>query len=132
MSQATTTPDTDTAEMLPRMNGFDHPTAEALNPRGDLLAFLGHCGYLDARLVRSARYVAISPLMYTFAIIVGPIEHAAVGYEDRWCYQSLAQARAALSAWDGEPGTEPTGWIRHPLSGRRRPDGDPALEYIAH
>lgn len=25
---------------------------------------------------------------------------------------------------------EPHGWMRHPSSGRRRPNGDPALEYV--
>ena len=26
--------------------------------------------------------------------------------------------------------TEPTGWMRHPTTGRRRPGGDPAAEYV--
>lgn len=34
---------------------------------------------------------------------------------------------AAMQAWDG---SEPEGWIRHLASGRRRPGGDPAQEYI--
>jgi hypothetical protein len=30
--------------------------------------------------------------------------------------------------WDGTG--EPEGWFRHPASGRRRPDCDPAQEYV--
>ncbi len=53
-------------------------------------------------------------------------------YDDTWIYdaeQGLLDAgwRAALG-WDGEG--EPDGWYRHPQSGRRRPGGDPAKEYV--
>jgi len=33
-----------------------------------------------------------------------------------------------MEAWDGEG--EPTGWMRHPASGRRRPGGDETKEYV--
>lgn len=49
-------------------------------------------------------------------------------YEDVWCYPSVPAAIAAMEAWDGEG--EPTGWHRHPATGRRRPEGDPAKEYV--
>lgn len=39
-------------------------------------------------------------------------------------------AVAALIAWNGEG--EPSGWMRHPETGRRRPGGDPAGEYVNH
>lgn len=51
-------------------------------------------------------------------------------YDDGWCYQAAqndAAWRAALG-WDGED--EPEGWYRHPDTGRRRPDGDPAKEHV--
>lgn len=47
--------------------------------------------------------------------------------EDVWCYASLAGALAAFEAWNGLS----EGWIRHPQSARRRPNGDPTKEYIA-
>lgn len=47
---------------------------------------------------------------------------------DGWCYETLLGAVIALAAWDGEG--EPAGWMRHPMSGRRRPGGDPAQEYV--
>jgi hypothetical protein len=53
-------------------------------------------------------------------------------FSDSWLYdaeQGLDDAgwRAALG-WDGEG--EPDGWSRHVQSGRRRPEGDAAREYI--
>jgi hypothetical protein len=51
-------------------------------------------------------------------------------FSDTWIYdveQADAGWRAALG-WDGEG--EPDGWHRHPQSGRRRPDGDPAKEFV--
>lgn len=45
-----------------------------------------------------------------------------------YCYHEIPAAWWAAIAWDGEG--EPEGWIRHLESGRRRPDGDPAREYV--
>ncbi len=51
-------------------------------------------------------------------------------YDDTWQYQSLAAAMLAMVIWDGAPGTEPPGWYKHATTGRRRPNGDPAREYV--
>lgn len=54
------------------------------------------------------------------------------GWEDGWSFPDYEAAVAALESWTGEPGTEPSGWIRSVRSGmptRRRPDGDPTREY---
>jgi hypothetical protein len=56
-----------------------------------------------------------------------------------WCYSGasddLAKATALLAAraWDGDPATEPEGWVKQawPVTGRRRPDGDAVREYVA-
>lgn len=74
------------------------------------------------------RYVAVIPFLFTTAVICGRTADRA-GYEDRWCYEDLGSAVAAFEAWDGTG--EPGGWHRHPNSGRRRPKGDPAAEYLA-
>lgn len=86
------------------------------------------CGYRDLRPLPGGRYTAIWPLMFTHAIIVGSIG-CYVGYDDRWCYESYDQAKAALESWDGTG--EPAGWHRHPTSGRRRVEGEPSSEYLA-
>ena len=49
--------------------------------------------------------------------------------EDLWLYPDRASALQAARAWDGTT-PEPTDWHHHPISGRRRPDGDPAREYV--
>lgn len=60
-------------------------------------------------------------------ICVGPADDPS-GFDDVWCYESVPAAIDALEVWDGEG--EPAGWMRHPRSGRRRPEGDPAQEYV--
>ncbi|KQO98813.1 hypothetical protein [Leifsonia sp. Leaf264] len=75
--------------------------------------------------------VWVSPLMFTFAVIVGEPDEPF--YDDRWCFETSDVALAAAVAWQGPyPGSEPVGWHRHPTSGRRRAEGDPASEYVAH
>lgn len=98
----------------------------------DAIAFLiwltDDCGYLGVRPLTPGRYAAILPLMFTAAIITGRIGDA-MSYDDRWCYHSLQAATSALEAWDGTG--EPSGWHRHPMTGRRRPEGDAEQEYVA-
>lgn len=74
--------------------------------------------------------VLVMPLMYTHAIITvtDPL-----GYEDRWCYgRDPRIAVAAAQKWLRDGGDEPDGWHRHPKSGRRREQGDPATEHVWH
>lgn len=73
-------------------------------------------GYLHVCEKGDAGICALMPLMYTFAIIS---ECNMYGYGNRWCYHNYADAKAAFDAWDGKDGTEPTGWHRHPATGRR-------------
>jgi len=42
------------------------------------------------------------------------------GYDRRWCYHTMADARRALDEWDGTG--EPEGWHREPDTGRRYED----------
>jgi len=85
------------------------------------LQFLAEQGYTDIRPVRGMRWAGVKQFAFTHAIIVGQFGDC-TGYDDRWCYHTAAEARAALDAWDGHG--EPSGWHRHPGSGRRRtPEG---------
>jgi hypothetical protein len=72
--------------------------------------------YTDVQRKGDAGIAGINRFMFTWAILSGMNEY---GYEDRWCYSNYAKAKAAFDAWDGLDGTEPTGWHRHPGSGRR-------------
>lgn len=75
--------------------------------------------------------VHVAPLMFTSAILVSP-HLGSLGYADRWCYHTVGAALDAARAWTGDyPGSEPTGWHRHPATGRRRPDGDVSREYVS-
>jgi hypothetical protein len=49
-------------------------------------------------------------------------------YDDSWQYDRLDWAWDALVSWDGKG--EPERWFRHPATGRRRPGGDPAAEFV--
>lgn len=83
--------------------------------------------YVTDLQVKAGRIVCIQKLMYTWALLadVNPHGHAPDG---RWCYSSYEKAKAALDAWSGAEGTEPSNWHRHVQSGRRRdPDG---REYV--
>lgn len=82
-------------------------------------------GCSDYRMFPNSRDACILRFVFTYAIIA---DLERWGYGDRWCYDNYEEAKAALDAWDGEG--EPQGWHRHPDSGRRRPQGDAAQEYI--
>lgn len=73
------------------------------------------CGlYSDIKQFPNGNWVCINRYIFTWAIIYDLNDW---GFEDRWCYSSYDKAKAALDAWDGEGA--PTGWHRHPASGRR-------------
>jgi hypothetical protein len=83
--------------------------------------------YLLDITVKHGRICGIQKFMYTWAILAD-LTPWGYGRNDRWCYGSYEKAKAALDAWSGEDGTEPSAWHRHPDSGRRRdPDG---REYV--
>ena len=85
-------------------------------------------GMFDAKDIRDGLYAGIKPLLFHWTLIVGEIGDT-FGYADRWCYADQDLTMKALRDWSGDG--EPTGWHRHPNSGRRRTGGDSAREYIA-
>lgn len=52
-------------------------------------------------------------------------------FDDEWCYDAehVESAWRAVLGWDGTG--EPRGWTRHAQTGRRRPDGTVATEYVS-
>jgi hypothetical protein len=77
--------------------------------------------YTDLRRLEDGRWIGVHRLLYHWTLHVG-ID--LWGYEDRWCFATRELAVAAMGAY--QPGVEPVGWHRHPMSGRRRrigPDG---------
>ncbi|MGF6607040.1 hypothetical protein OKW45_001940 [Paraburkholderia sp. WSM4175] len=71
---------------------------------------------------RIACLMEVNPWLY--AICTDLFER---GHNNAFYYRDRGSATAALTAWDGHG--EPSGWLRHPQSGRRRADGDPSREY---
>jgi hypothetical protein len=85
--------------------------------------------YKHLRLLPDGRAVWIQRKMFTHAITVGRADNGGT-FDTHWCYESEAQALAALEKWNPFEQEEPEGWFRHVDTGRRRPGGDPAKQYI--
>ena len=81
-------------------------------------------GAVAFRKLGDGRAIWIYPMMYTFKLCIGPL--GSPWFDDGWCYKDLPSAHAAFDAWDPNVQPEPTGWVRHPSTGRRRiPDNEP-------
>lgn len=100
-------------------------------------AYLQRAGWRDGRSgsphmrdLGDDTWVMAYPLLFHWTVTRGLFDDP-VGYVDRWCYADAAGALEALAAFPMYPPAdyEPTGWHRHPGSGRRRPGGEPALEF---
>jgi hypothetical protein len=66
-------------------------------------------GYSDVRKLPDGTYAGLIRLLYSVGLCTRMDE---VGYSRRFCFNSLGEAKAALSdleAWDGEP--EPGSYI---------------------
>lgn len=86
-------------------------------------------GYVFTRDFANGLRAGVEPLLYGKARAkIGPISSWKYGCEQVFDYDNVQAAIAALLAWDGLG--EPEGWFRNPDTGRRRPNNDPAQEYI--
>ncbi len=105
------------------------PTATQLLEEAFFLNWLQQQGYFNLKplTARPGWWGGCFQFMFTHAIIAGRMGDT-TGYSDRWCYHDRASAVTALEAWDGQG--EPTGWHRHPGSGRRI-DRETGEEYIS-
>lgn len=102
---------------------------------------IDECGYVAPKplIERPGYYAVVQPKAFTHAIILGRIGDR-LGYDTHWCYATRTDAVAALDRWNGTG--EPTGWMRHPDTGRRvsrdpnerdefgQPVGAVGVEYI--
>ena len=86
----------------------------------------------DIRDLKDGTWIMAHRLAYHWMLIRGSEGDLLGCYFDRWCYATEDLARQALKDFPERPakGYEPVGWHRHPPTHRRRPDGDPAREYI--
>jgi hypothetical protein len=81
--------------------------------------------YHAIRALPDGRVIGVMRLLFHWTLHVDVDWY---GYNDRYCYATLEQAMAGFNQWTGDG--EPSGWHRHVKTGRRRPNGDPALEYV--
>lgn len=75
---------------------------------------------VPTRLVGDGRRIWLYPMLFTERLAIGPAGDE--GYDDYWCFDDYGTALQQFLIWDPKnPETpEPTGWIKHPKSGRRR------------
>jgi hypothetical protein len=81
--------------------------------------------YHAIRVLPDGRVIGVKRLLFHWTLHVDVNWY---GYADNYCYETLEQAMAGYGQWTGSG--EPTGWHRHVKTGRRRPNGDPAQEYV--
>lgn len=74
------------------------------------------------------RWVDLTNQIFNMRISIGPANSQT--YTEFYCYRDRFHAMNAFLLLRHDPTTEPTGWVRHVPSARRRPDGDPAKEYV--
>lgn len=81
------------------------------------------------RELGDGRSIWVYRMFYTYKMAIG--RTTAAGFDNSWCFKDLLTATLAFAEWNPDMNDEPTGWVRHPHSGRRRfPDGDPATEEV--
>jgi hypothetical protein len=90
-----------------------------------LLRWAWRQGYPYIREIGEGRVVGVELLFrHTGLLFVGTRHER----HDLWCYADIPTAVQAAQSWDGAG--EPSGWSRHPQSGRRRVDGNTVREYM--
>lgn len=90
---------------------------------------LTEMGFESVRLMPDGDLVGVGRMTFNNGRLFAGIQDS--GYADCWCFDSYEKAWQAMWNWDLATMNEPTGWKRHPYSGRRREKGNPATEYIA-
>jgi len=68
-----------------------------------------------------------SMLAGNLRISTGPT--GGMSFDQNWCFHDHDAAWRAAVGWNGHG--DPEGWYKHINTGRRRPNGDPAKEYVA-
>jgi hypothetical protein len=81
-----------------------------LLPEGEeLLALISHEGFRNVRSCGPAGVCATRKLLFSSGLFTGLTLD---GYGGRYCYETEAEAIAALQAWDGT--VDPPGqWVKH-------------------
>lgn len=84
-------------------------------------------GILARRLLPNGKEACVVPQLFNALLTIGKPGDG--GYEEAYTFQDTEIAMVHFRYWNMDD--EPSGWIRHIPSNRRRPNGDPKQEYIA-
>jgi hypothetical protein len=76
--------------------------------------------HVPTRLLHDGRQLWLYPMLFTDRLAIGKVGDPC--YDDYWCFDDPIMAYSQFMTWDPtNPETpEPTGWIKHPRSGRTR------------
>lgn len=83
----------------------------------------------ESRPLDDGRWIAMEPtIWHGFRMhVIDDLESDRSS--EMFTFPDPVSAALAFIAWDGSG--EPSGWVRHQPSDRRRPDGDPSKEYVS-
>ena len=82
-----------------------------------------------ARQLRDGRWLLAVPRMFNGGLLVDRNVDDGM-FEEEYSYQALDEAMIALIVWDPDTDADPSGWVRHIPSYRRRPGGDATKEEV--
>jgi hypothetical protein len=86
-------------------------------------------GFIERIYLGDGRMVAVQPLLHGYALLgIGDAKQQ--WFVDQWQFETVGSALQVLRSWDPDKDKEPPGWVKHPGTGRYRPGGDPAKEYV--
>lgn len=89
---------------------------------------LKEMGYPFSRRLDDGVWLAVAPMSISNGRLFVGLNQ--VGFDACYCYKSVAEACAAMAAFDPEKDDEPEGWIKDPNTNRCRPGGDKSKETI--
>jgi hypothetical protein len=82
--------------------------------------------------LRDGRTVRLIPLTFGRAAITAgsPASERMGCHDELWTYEDPVRALDEFERYCQHPWREPSGWVRHQPSNRRRRGGDPATEEV--
>jgi hypothetical protein len=83
-------------------------------------------GYTQYAELPGGLYAFVCKMLFNWRLVIGTLDSPC----DAYCYDTQEQAVASLTAWDASTEREPSGWKKHPTTGRYREGGDPSKEFV--
>jgi hypothetical protein len=84
--------------------------------------------WLHRRILADGRVLYLQPMLGGNLRVSLSQDVDDCGFHTNYCFHDHGAAWRAALGWDGDG--DPEGWVRHIETGRRRPEGDAAREYV--